>query len=793
MTRISAAIGLLSLTLSASLAFGQIASNPAPSNSDIDFERHVAPLLSKFGCNAGSCHGAAEGQGGFKLSLFGSDPAADYAAIVAPESSRVDIDAPRQSLLLAKPTLGISHEGGAHFTVDSLAWHTIASWMTAGAKHRSGSGNLASIHFEPESVTLHEDQGSQSVRVIAMFVDQSQEDITPFCELHIQDESIATFTENRLHRVGAGDTHLIGEYQGYPASLAVLAPKHPPSDIDPQRWSTCNRVDELINAKLSLLGIEPSPLSDDSEFLRRVMLTTIGQLPSSDEVRSFLADATPNKRAQMIDRLLDHPLHASLWATRMCEITGSGDLGSARAGQTDPQRERRWHAWFRYRFERNVPYDHLVRDIFAGTTRDGRPYNELIAEVTQQQSANDEATSLATRYAQRTTLDLFWNRPKVNEEIDLEELTERISASFLGIRIECARCHKHPFDRWTQDDYRSFANLFSQVRFGLSPESRAGMVDLLEQRRAERRRGITTEPVPQIQEVFITDNPRDLRGANSDYRLPPRPLDGPELSVTGDRRIAFAQWLIRKENPMFARNFVNRVWHNCFGRGIVEPVDAFSAANPPSHPSLLEYLAKDFAEHGYDVRRLERQILNSYTWQRSSKPVESNATDTRNFARFYVRPLRAEALIDMIRTAAGRSFFAESEEGSKTQVAELALSRTGNPRLDNWLRVFQRPKRELTCDCELSWEPTLRQSMLLLADPDLRELIQTGDLVALLETYPSNRPLIEELFLRTLSRLPSDTEMSAAFDVFQTTSNRKTAAETVLWSLINTREFVTYH
>lgn len=778
------------------------AAGPSPTRLDwpaehVDFERHVAPLLSRYGCNVGSCHGSAEGKGGFKLSLFGFDMTADYAAITDVNGSRIDLSEPDLSLLLLKPALQTDHGGGKRFSEDSVAGRTIRRWIAEGAEHRPGSGTLRSVECVPNRTILSPDKLEIRPKVIATFADGTHEDVTEYCEFRSQDETVASLDEAVIRRAGPGDTHVIAVYRGYPAGMAVLSPNTDEATADGTslfaQYRANNQIDHLIVQKLQILGIEPSPLADDVEFLRRVSLAAIGQLPAPAEIRQFVADTDQDKWARKIDTLLSHPLHAALWATRMCEITGSRDLGSARMRDSDNQREWSWHAWFRKRFADNVPYDEMVRDILCATTLEGREFSDYVDCAAQADELSDDIDALSEHYAERRTLDLFWRRPKVNEDLDVEELAERVSAAFLGVRIECAKCHKHPFDRWTQDDHRSLTNVFTQVKLGLSPRSRSAMVDLLKDQREARRKGLPTETIPAVQEVFISTSPHDKLGASSQTKLAPRPLGAQPIPRQGDRREAFAVWLTDTANPMFARNFVNRVWQWYFGRGLVEPVDAFSAANPPSHPKLLDTLADEFIRSGFDVRRLERMILTSRTWQQSSISTKTNASDERNFARAYVIPLRAESLVDAVQSATGSSFGKVELARQELPAVAIPVGRTGNPQLDTWFSAFQRPERKLTCDCEQNFEPTLRQTMLLLSDPDMLARIREGSLVDMLAQDPSNEELVEELFLRSLSRWPDKRECLEAMNVLDSTGDRLAAAADLLWSLMNTREFVTNH
>ena len=764
----------------------------------VDFERHVAPLISRLGCNAGSCHGASEGKGGFRLSLFGHDLLMDYEAITDSESGRVERDEPTSSLILEKPSLAIEHEGGLRLPDDSWEYQLISKWIQQGAKHSLGSGQLRSVSFGPSELILDESQSKQTFRVWATYADGSRMDVTALAQLRTNDEAVVTIQIGEAHRVAAGDTSLVATYGGRPASVPVLVPntKHadetaflatvdstnPDNNIINSIIDYNNIVDRFISAKLSRLRIQPSGRCSDETFLRRLSLSVTGQLPTATASQQFVADPNPHKRDQKIDELLRSPLNSAMWATRMCEITGSRDLGqNPRDVNPDSTIEEDWHTWFRVRFANNVPYNQIARDVLCSTSQGERDITTFIRDNIQLAAGNQTSTD---HYSSGQPLDLFWQRPKVNEEIDLEGTAERISSAFLGIRIECARCHKHPFDRWSQLDHRSFANVFSQVRFGLSPGLRGGLVDALEAQRQKARDGQPTERIPKMREVYLSTVNRDLRHPSSKKRLPAKPLNGNVLSPAVDRRVEFVDWLTSQSNPYFARNIVNRVWARYFGIGIVEPIDAFSAGNPPSHPKLLDALARDFIEHGFDIRRLERQILRSEAWQRSTAATETNRGDVRNYARSHVRVLPAEVIVDALAGAIG---------DQKQRAVEFTKQRSGNELLDTYFDVFNRPKRELTCDCEQNNEPTLRQSMLLLADPNLMTRIEQGHVAWLAASAATDNEVVDDLFLRTLSRLPNELERQAARKYIQSTNKRHRALADLMWSLINTREFATNH
>lgn len=751
----------------------------APSTPTVDFERHVVPLLLKHGCSAGSCHGAAEGQAGFRLSLFSFDPALDYQAITASGTGRVDRDDPSKSLLLTKPSQIVDHEGGRKFAIDSPDFQLLSNWIKQGAIHQPGSGQIDGLELSPSPVILTHEQPTAKLQVFATYSNGDREDVTHFVDFRIHEDSVAAIDANHvLHRGRAGDTVIVAVYSGRPVSTRVLSPWPGPRVARDNKSG--NLVDQHVESRLDQLNITPVPICDDAIFLRRLMLTTTGQLPTPDQIREFLRDDRPDKRQRAIAAQLRDPLHSALWATRMCEITGSRDVASSEFNAVS-HREEKWHAWFRARFQRNAAFDEVVRGILTATTRETGSADEFLdgsIKAAQQNLLND-----ATRYSSRNSLDLFWQRPTVNEEVAIESIAERIAAAFLGVRIECARCHKHPFDRWTQSDHRSFVNIFSQVRYGLAGDLRMALADQLERQRELARTGQPTSRIPAVRELFISENVHDLTDRTSDSVLPPRPLGGPVLVSTGDRRDQFARWLLASENPFFARNAVNRVWSVCFGRGLVEPVDAFSDAVPPTHPEMLDALAKEFVTSGYNLRTLQATILGSDTWQRSSA-FGTDPQKSGSYSRFSVRVLPADVLVDAISTAVG---------DLQSRAVEEPKFASGNETIQTYFQTFSRPERKLTCDCERSSEPTLRQAMLLLSDANLRKRIVAANADLHVDENHSIDQIIDELFLRSLSRWPNDVERQAGRKTIEGSGDLNTAVAEILWSLINTREFVTLH
>jgi hypothetical protein len=461
-----------------------------------------------------------------------------------------------------------------------------------------------------------------------------------------------------------------------------------------------------------------------------------------------------------------------------------------------------WHDWLRRRFAQNVPYDELVRGILTATSRGDARLDDWIDQ--------EAALIYAARagfdapYADHPALDLFWRRGS-EQAYPAEDMAELVASSFLGVRIGCARCHAHPFDRWTQQDFRSLANVFAQVRFGMSPELRAALFDRLEQRRALVAAGEEPGPaLPRLREVYLAEAVSDLTDPSTAVRLAPRALDGPILepvepatSPPGgprrDRRVALMDWLAAPDNPYFARNIVNRVWAHYFGRGLVEPLDGFSTANPPSHPELLDALAADFVESGYDLRRLERLILNSTTWQLSSTPNEANASDRRHFSRAEVRLPSADVLIDMWRAAAGATPRFGDDVPAGIHAVEIGPSRLGNGDWDRLFTILGRSPRTQRCDCHPPPGPSIRQTLALMSDPTLLAGLSAGRLPALLDAKLSDAEVVDELFLSALSRLPGEDERRTACAHVSAAASRAQAFEDILWGLLNTQEFVTIH
>ncbi len=757
----------------------------------VEFDRHVASLFGRLGCNAGSCHGSFQGRGGLNLSLFGADPARDFEAIARGASGRrVNLLEPDRSLVLLKATGQVPHEGGQRFAPGSWEYRVVRAWIADGARRDPARPAPRAIEIRPPESRLERRGATGRGAGVARFADGSESDVTAFCDLRVRNTEVADVSNTGAVRgLGPGDTAVVASYNGLVVAARVLVPTGRPVVVP--EVPAAEFVDREVYAKLRALGVEPSGPAPDAEFLRRVTLDVIGTLPTPREVRAFLADESRDKRSETIDRLLAHPMHAALWATRYLDITGCDVDAMEGPDELRPGRARLWHDWFRARFAANTPYDRIARGVLCATSRDGDDARGWARrEAARSRSLRDGHD---TGYADKPGLDLFWRRLVDGDYSPVEPLAERVATVFLGVRIECAQCHKHPFDRWSRADYRAFANTVADVQFGLSPDGLAATAALLNERRKADPKGVLP-PTPRIREVYVAARPsRRLADPDTGRPLAPRALGGPELPRGGDPRERLFDWLVMPDNPYFARSFVNRVWAVYFGAGLVDPVDGFSVTNPPSNPRLLDALAADFVAHGYDNRRLERMLLNSRTYQRSSRPLAGNLDDRRNFARSVPRPLMAEVLVDALDAAFGvpGAFGPDAPKGARA--IEIATNRPSRPDLARAFRIFGRPERAAVCDCERPKAPALPQTLFLMTDDALLARLKAGRVRTLAGSDRCDAEAVEELFLAALSRPPTWDEARSALDQLRTSPDRASGLADVLWALINTREFVLNH
>jgi hypothetical protein len=762
----------------------------------VDFERHLMGVFGRAGCNNGSCHGSFQGKGGFRLSLFGYDPEKDFTALTRDQfGRRLDPVDPEHSLLLLKATGRVPHEGGQRFGKGSWQYQLFLDWVRQGGAWHKGSGEVAALSVSPPEVAFGKPGEASRLVVRARFADGSEEDVTAFSDFRVADDAVAEVSPlGQVKSLRPGDTACTVIYRGNVQAVRLLVPMPAAPGFVYPNLPAANFIDREVLAKLRRLNMVPSDLAGDAEFLRRVTIDVTGSLPLPEEVRRFLADPAPDKRARKVDELLASPRHAALWATKFSDVTGNNTDSLENPQPLRAKRSQMWHDWFVKRLRDNVPYDEIVRGVLCATSRDELPPSEWLAQT--KKIDEEMAKGWDTSYPERASLDLFWRR---QQPVMPEQWGEKTAAAFLGVRLECAQCHKHPTDRWTQADYRAYANIFTTVTVGVSPETRK----LIDEENQERRKAASDpkkqNQLNQVREMFVGPNPRTKPFTHPDTNapLPAKALGGPVITVKSgeDPREKLFDWMLRPENPFFARSFVNRVWAHYFGVGLVEPVDDFSLANPPSNAKLLDALAAEFRSSGYDVRKLERLILASRTYQLSAVPNETNRLDKNNFSHAYVRPLLAEVVVDVLNDALGAAEQYGNDAPAGRRMTEVGSSRLQNAALGYTLRIFGRPPRTTACDCERAMDPALPQTLFRMTDTTVLQKLQsaTGRAAQLARGKLSDDECLDELFLATLTRPPTADERATFTRYRATQPDRRAALADTLWALINTREFILNH
>jgi hypothetical protein len=713
------------------------------------FQLDVMPILSKAGCNGGGCHGAIAGKAGFRLSLFGYDPQSDYLTITRDaRGRRIDLAEPGASLLLTKPTTALAHKGGKRLDVGSEEYRILAAWIEAGCPGpRADEKRLVGIDLAPAESTVAVGE-KLAVAVTARYDDGSTRDVTRWARFTSADETVAAVDPTgSVTVVGHGKGALTAWFSSQIAVASVIAPfPHAVSAADYAAAPRANLIDELNLAQLEQLHLKPSPPCDEATFLRRAFLDTIGRLPSLEEVRGHLADRSPAKKERLVELLLARPEFVDYWAYKWSDVL------LVSGAKLRPAAVNAYAGWIRDRVAENTPWDELVREIV--TSRGS--------------SVENGATNFFAVHQ------------------DPETVAENVAQAFLSLSINCAKCHNHPLEKWTNDQYYSFANLFARVRAkGWGGEAREGD-------------GVRT--------LFV-ESQGDLLQPRTGRPQPPAPLDGEPLPMdaAGDRREALARWLTSPENPYFTRAIVNRVWANFFGLGLVEAVDDLRATNPASDEKLLAALCDFTKQQGYDLKPLMRLILLSETYARSSMPLPENRDDRRWFARAYPRRLMAEVLSDAITDVTGvHDRFTEQimNDGSTakvegydpdTRALELRDSTVKNAFLD----TFGRNAREITCECERSSQPSLVQVLHLSNGTTLNDKLaaKAGRITQILATDPTPEQLVDDAWGRVLSRPPTDAERKPFVEMLAgaTPEERRPIVEDMYWSLLTSREFLFRH
>jgi len=827
-----------------------------------DFQRHVVPLLGRLGCNSAKCHGSFQGQGDFRLSLFGFDFQSDHSALQAQASSeegrRLSLSDPGNSLIVLKPTEQTDHEGGQRFELGSWEHHLLLRWIESGAKgaraaelphgsdasieprvedtpsaffadsvlpvlqnhcfechgfnarkgnlslanreamlaggdsgpavvpgepdrslliaaveHSSDelqmppSGKLADekiaaikkwiamgapwpdgydaapqatdqalvgLYYEPKEILFRGSGQHQQIRVIAEWEDGTREDVTCLARFQTNNDAIVRVDRNGLATsTGKGDTHVIAFYDNGVAAIPVMRPHgralpEAASGRNLDEPVRRNPIDRFVNAKLEKLGVAPSVACTDAEFLRRVSIDMTGTLPTPEEVREFLGDRSADKRDGKIDELLQRPSYVAWWTNKLCDFTGCNPKSISSllevASEDGYVKASEWYDWIFARVERNEAYDRIVSGL-------------MLADV----SGRDDG------------MPYFWTRQSLKEPKDT---AMSVAHAFLGIQLQCAECHKHPFDQWTQADFNDFSQFFDSVT------------------KTKRRSAVGKE-----------------------YELELLRSGSVKLQPGDDPRQPVMDWMRDPQNPWFARAFVNRVWAGYFNRGIVDPPDQFTPANPPSHPQLLDWLANGFVENGYDMKWLHRQIAGSLAYQRSWKPNTTNRDDRRNFSRAIPRRIPAEVVYDAIKQVVAAPDEQEQVRVNFRRRASgyLSMRMAGT----HAMKVFGKPDRSINCDCERVNEPTLLQAIFTQNDPLVRMrladsgwMIELEDAEAAGETLDTGT-LIEQVWLRTVGRLPTSADHERAVKHLAEAPAVAEGMRDLLWAMMNSKEFLLNH
>jgi hypothetical protein len=690
----------------------------------VSFDTQVMPILSRAGCNSGGCHGKAEGKNGFKLSIFGFDAAADYEALtMETRGRRVFPAASESSLMLLKATGQVGHGGGRRIATDSRHYQRLHRWIAEGGTRRRGDPEIVSIEVEPKEQLLAF-EASQQLRVSAVDTAGRKRCVTLDSQYDSNAPTIAKVDGRGTVRANdlPGQAAILIRYLGHVTVCRVTIPR---TGAPFPRPPEANFIDRHAWDHLMRLGIPPADFANDATFLRRVYLDAIGTLPNAAEARAFLADKRPNKRALLVDQLLDRPEYADYWAMKWSDLLRVDRDAITPAGAVAVTR------WLRKQFVDNLPYDEFVRTI-----------------VTARGAVADEGP--AAIYKAMATP---------------EDLSRSFSQLFLGIRIQCAQCHHHPSDRWGQEDYYALAGFFT----GVGRKTPPGSSEIIFARKgAELVHPRTKKPVPA----------RALGTAAVD------------LANIPDRRAVLARWMTAPENPFFARAIANRLWSHYFGRGLVEPLDDLRATNPAVNEPLLDELAKYLRDKEYDLKALTRTLLNSRLYQLSAKSKTPGLVDDQNFSHAQPRAIPAEVLLDAICQATGvPERFNGWPEGYR------AIQIWDNRMPSYFFRIFGRPVRASVCECERSNEPSIAQALHLMNSEEIMNKIRArgGTARRLAQSKMTPREIIDELYLSTLSRYPSESERTLMLRVFTDAASRQEAVEDVLWALLNTRSFVYNH
>jgi len=703
------------------VAVGDVAAVP-----DITFSSHVRPILSKAGCNMGACHASQHGQAGFKLSVFGTHPAEDRIAIVRDrQQRRVNFNEPEQSLMLRKPTMQVGHGGGRRLTADSIDYRILLEWIRSGASAPNPkSSHVTSLEVEPKRRVADVGQ-MQQLRVEAVYSDGARRDVTAWTKFDSMDDALLSVDENgKVDVLARGQAPVMARFEGHAQIAMFIVPYA--DDIQLADWKNHNYVDELASAKFRELGIEPTAMCDDATFVRRAFLDTIGGLPTIEETETFLSSSEPDKREKLIDRLLGltgdpaqdiyNDRYAAYWTLKWSDLIRN---------QSDKLGEQgMWalHNWIKEAFRSNWSFDRFVTEL---VTAKGSIYSNGPA-----------------------------NYFRING--NASDLTESTAQLFMGIRLQCAKCHHHPFEKYSQDDYQSFARFFARVGTKGSQEF-----------------GLFGRESVVVVKMNKTAKPKPLGGEPVDHPL--------------DLRIPLAKWITSPENDYFAKSVVNRYVAYLLGRGLVEPVDDLRETNPPSNVALMQALADDFTGSEYNLKHLMRTLMASRLYQLESQPTEQNASDNRFYSHYAVKRIAAEPLLDAIDQTTGvATKFKQLPSG--TRAIELPDAKYPN----YFLKTFGKPKRASVCECERMPDENLSQALHSLNGNTLARKIadKKGRVAKLLAAKESHDDIVDELYVSSLCRHPSEAERVACREFLEESPSPQECYEDLLWALLNSKQFL---
>jgi hypothetical protein len=708
---------------------------PAPPKP-ISFRLDVMPVFFRAGCNSGGCHGAAIGKDGFHLSLFGYDPAGDYYRLTQQiVGRRIDLAVPAQSLLLMKATGMVPHSGGRRFKADSEYYNTLLRWIEAGAPDDAATvPTVTGISLVPDKVVFSGKDKKRPLQVIAKYSDGTTRVVNNLALYLTNNKTTAEINDAGLVTGDKrGDTFVFARFAKYTVGAEVIV--LPDGKFKWPKLAANNYIDDLVYSKLQKLRVLPSPVCTDEQFLRRAYLDVIGLPPTSDEYRKFLADRAPDKRAKLIDGLLARDEYADLWATKWSDWLKIRSDNNSAFG-TDRKAASEYYDWIREQMKANAPLDQFVKAQVAG----------------------------AGSNLQNPPVNLYTMLPQ--GQFDAKGVAQDVAQVFTGMRVQCAQCHNHPFDRWTQEDYYGFVSFFTGVKRKVASEAR---------------------------EFYIYDdvNAAPAKHLLDGHPVPARFLGGDAPDVKGkDPRIALADWLTAKDNTIFRQNMANRIWAQFFGRGIVDPVDDVRISNPPSNRELLEELGKRLADYNFDAKKLIRDICLSKTYQLATAPNDTNRDDDSQFSHQRLRRLRADVILDALAQATETpSNFNEMPRGLRAmQLYE------GGYRGNYFLKTFGAAVRDSVNASETRLEPTLAQALHMVnGDTIENKLARSTVIPKMLSAGKKPGEIVDELFVRTLCRKPSEAEMKKMMSIVSPAPGDKAGYDDVLWALVNSTEFEFNH